>query len=236
MIFIVAHHLFFHGGALYMNACFNKFFTLFLNPGCKIGINCFVLISGYFLCKSKYKSKKIFTFILDVFTYSVLIMLMFALTGYSQFDLKDYIHFAMPITFDEYWFATAYLGMYILYPFLNMFISSVSEQKYRCILIILGIMFSLIPTLTDNATFGIYLIHDNSLVRNVLWSNILHISDFYYKPYFALYSLASIAAVFIICMVIALIKNNTINRLIKNISIFDRYFEKLDNIINSDNM
>ena len=71
-------------------------------------------------------------------------------------------------------------------------------------------------------------------VREILWSKILHVSDFYYKPYFIIYMLFCVISIFIVCGLIAYVKNITIGKLLNRIRLFDKIFEKLDNIINSE--
>lgn len=64
------------------------------------------------------------------------------------------------------------------------------------------------------ATFGIYLIHDNQMIRTYMWGNIIKVSELFKSKYFIGYSLLSILAVFVICGIIVLIVQNTIEKLI----------------------
>ena len=57
-----------------------------------------------------------------------------------------------------------------------------------------------------SATFGVYLIHENRLVRKFLWLNILHISKFATSNLLIPYSIFAIFLVFVVCTMIELIR------------------------------
>lgn len=111
---------------------------------CRTGNNCFVLISGYFAKESKFKPEKLLRLYVQVLFYSVTIAtLMMCL----QVDLTSRLSAViLPVTHGEYWFATMYMGLYCLMPYLNIMIESAGEKKLRQLLIVLGILFSIIPT------------------------------------------------------------------------------------------
>ena len=65
MLMIVAHHYVVNSGLLdYIDAKFalqfKDYFLLLFGWGGKTGINCFVLITGYFMCESNITKKKFF--------------------------------------------------------------------------------------------------------------------------------------------------------------------------------
>ena len=81
MLAIVAHHYVVNSGLmpvldsepLSLNSCF---FYLFGMWG-KTGINCFVLITGYFMCKSEITWQKFLKLILEVAFYKITIFCIF---------------------------------------------------------------------------------------------------------------------------------------------------------------
>lgn len=92
MLLIVAHHYVVNSGLFdVMNEdvlCANTtFFSLFGAWG-KTGINCFLLITGYFMCKSNISLRKFLRLILWVVTYNILITVIFIIGGgeYAQRD------------------------------------------------------------------------------------------------------------------------------------------------------
>ena len=77
MVIIVAHHFAVHGGFDFPieTVAPNRLWIQFLALGGKIGVNIFVLISGYFLIDAKsLKKVKVLKLWLQIFTYSASIL------------------------------------------------------------------------------------------------------------------------------------------------------------------
>lgn len=153
MILIILHHYSVHGGLLNNAGTYmNKYIGAIIYTGGKIGVNIFILISGYFLINSKFKIKKILKLIFQVFCYSVAIYILYILVtkNFINVILKNVL---FPITYSSYWFITTYLGLYIIFPFINSFIKNISQENLKKLLTILFVMFSLIPTFTETTSY-----------------------------------------------------------------------------------
>ena len=114
-----------------------------------ICVNCFVLITGYFMCKSKVKLKKILLLWIQVEMYSVGIYLILCLiprTG-IELNIKTLVMQMLPLLTNQYWFFTYYILLMVAIPFLNCFIQNVSKLVFEKTLVISLFTFSLIPTL-----------------------------------------------------------------------------------------
>lgn len=79
--------------------------------------------------------------------------------------------------------------------------------------------------LVAKTTFGIYLLHDNELINEYLWQNILHIPAVYGSTYMVLKTLSIGVAIFIVGMVIDLIRIKLLEE-----PIFDWINPKLDEV------
>ncbi len=55
----------------------------------------------------------------------------------------------------------------------------------------------------SSVTFEVYLIHDNPIIRPILWNKIFHNSDFYWSNYLFIIALIEPLLVFMICVFIA---------------------------------
>lgn len=90
MILIIMHHYVVHGQFAWTanNICANKIILEILSLGGKLGVNCFVLITGYFMIQTKTNWKKLLKIILEVWFYSVSIFIMGALTQTIDFNIK----------------------------------------------------------------------------------------------------------------------------------------------------
>ncbi len=67
--------------------------------------------------------------------------------------------------------------------------------------------------LLASVTFGIYLIHDNNLVRSVIWSDIFHNANFVNSKWLLPHMFGTIVAVFVVCGLVEFIRKNTLERL-----------------------
>lgn len=147
MIFIILHHY-----SIYTNfnfssdISFERLFIQFLTIGGKIGVNCYIFISGYFLINSKFKVKSIIKLIIEILTYSLFFLLIDVTLLHSNLNFKNVIKSIFPTTLSLYWFFTVYLIVIILSPFLNKFINLLKKEETIKIILLLVIIQSIIPT------------------------------------------------------------------------------------------
>lgn len=106
MLLIVSHHFVVHGGfVLPLGFSINKFVVQVLAFGGKLGVDLFVLISGYFMVKSEFKINKLIQLLIQTGVYSMIIYLLtLPITG--TFNLESFIHSCVPLVYDIYWFVT----------------------------------------------------------------------------------------------------------------------------------
>lgn len=91
MFLIVAHHYLVNSGLIQVienEPLIGKsaFFYVFGMWG-KTGINCFVLITGYFMCRSNITLRKFLKLFLQIEFYNIVINLIFVFTGYKDFNI-----------------------------------------------------------------------------------------------------------------------------------------------------
>lgn len=151
MIMILAHHFSIHGG-FELSAdviSVNRLWLQFIQIGGKIGVNVFVLISGYFLISSKsLKINKVIKLWIQIFMYSVLIFLLFIILGIEPFEIKELIMSCFPITYSQWWFASTYFMLYLISPYINKLLNMLDKREYQRLLMLLTICWCIIPTLT----------------------------------------------------------------------------------------
>ncbi|MBT0908342.1 acyltransferase [Streptococcus lutetiensis] len=154
MILILAHHFSVHGGFNILKTSFtiNRLWIQFLQFGGKIGVNIFVIISGYFLITSKgIKISKVLKLWLQLFFYSVSIYTLFVLTGVEVVSIKGIIKNVLPVIFTRWWFASTYFVLYLLSPYINKLLNSFSKREYHRFLALLTLFWCIIPTFTTNS-------------------------------------------------------------------------------------
>ena len=175
MILIVIFHFSDWGGIININSSIgNKLFGEFINIGGKLGVNLFVLISGYFLSSSKFKIKKLLKILLEVWFYSVGIAIICFLLKIGDLSKTTLIRSLLPVTYNMYWFVTSYVGLYLLFPFINKLLNNLDRKKHKTIIILLGLMISIIPTFMPKA---------NPFNSNLIWFVYVYIIATYISKY-----------------------------------------------------
>ena len=146
---------------------------------CNVAVNVYVLISGYFLVNARWKVSRLISLVCQVLFYSILTGFVayilfsvvqpdFALSvlnkaGISyQFGLTSWLYIFLPIEYEHYWFATAYVIMYILSPVLAIAVKNMPQKQLKVVILALLCFFSipksinpyLIPTDSYGYDFG----------------------------------------------------------------------------------
>lgn len=171
MILIVAHHFSFHGvlKSGYESNFLPPTLTIFLAQifqlGGKIGVELFIIITGYFLVKSKFNSKKIILLGLQVFFYSIGSLLLLKLIN-APTGLIVTIKSVFPLIYGQYWFATAYIVLYLLSPFLNKLLLNLQKKKFLKMLGLMLFLWIIIPTFTKGG------MGNNEITRFILFYSI----------------------------------------------------------------
>ena len=150
MLIIVANHLRGYGGVLEFEGShlLSRWLLLGIGWGGYVGVNGFVLISGYFLCTSRsgLQPKRLLKLFLQIFFYSAGIYLVCVAAGWAPWNLSNSLRFFLPISNKVFWFATIYFFLFLLSPFLNMVIHKLDRRQYRLLLLILFVIFCLLPS------------------------------------------------------------------------------------------
>ncbi len=298
MMMIIAHHLALHGifncddNIYNSGSVLNRLVAQFYFPGGEVGVGLFFMISGYFLVKSD-KKTKLLKLLLQIVFYGILLSVL-ALYIYRErgekFQILSAINYLLvPISSVKWWFATYYILVLLLAPYINPFLMKLNKKGFVMFLIILymieyqlqwilitplfrlcmaslfyclgaylqlhtlklnkvgcisiftlsWIVFSLSRyletpfynifdrllvviccvsgfvffsnlnfksetiNLIAKTTFGIYLFHDNDIIRNFLWNNVFRVVPSQYSSAnFWMLSIVTIISVFFIGMTI----------------------------------
>ena len=143
---ILIHHYSLHNGLIsnINTTPIVKFFSMFGFASGKLGVNIFILITGYFMIGKNIKFSKIVKLWLEIFMYSLGIYVIGVIFGKAEFSIKELIRSALPISFNKYWFITVYFFLYLSIPILNKYISKINQEEYKKLIIKLFI-FLVIP-------------------------------------------------------------------------------------------
>lgn len=101
MLLIVAHHYVVNSGLLdvmYESPLEGKAVFMFLfGMWGKTGINCFVLITGYFMCTSRITIRKFLKLLLVVYFYRIVIYVALSMAGYNDVSLSGIVKLLLPV-------------------------------------------------------------------------------------------------------------------------------------------
>ena len=117
---------------------------------CIVSVNCYVLISGYFLAESEWKPGRIVSLAAQVLFYSLTIpavMLCLGMISGSELSLYDWLTFIFPFQNEHYWFATHYLILYLFAPILAAGVQKLDKKTLRAVIALLIAFFSIAKTL-----------------------------------------------------------------------------------------
>ncbi len=120
-------------------------------------INIFALISGYTGFSEEKKPFRVSKYVmrwLMVFTYSVALTLIGNAVLEDGMSGTDIAVSFFPVTCGVYWYFTAYTGLFVLMPFLDVVIRSFSEEKLKKVFVALLIVFSAYDFWADKFTPG----------------------------------------------------------------------------------
>lgn len=113
----------------------------------ELGVNLFMLISGYFMVSGRFKWKKLIRLLAEVQFYNLATFWIGSQLGlFSLGGLKSQFLLLFPVTLDSFWFITAYLLVYILSPYLNILIRAMDERTHRRLLLTVLVLWCVIPT------------------------------------------------------------------------------------------
>lgn len=157
MLLIVLSHYNVHGEIQLneISLTFNKVIMQFSNTG-NLGVDIFLIITGYFLVESTFNLKKYLKILNQVIFYSTILYLLLIMFNYITFDISEFIFNLIPLISNQYWFVTAYIVIYLTSPFLNAMLKKLKKKEYLKFLFIITIIWSIVPTfvlISDNYSF-----------------------------------------------------------------------------------
>lgn len=151
MLLIVAHHYVVNSGAtelMKLEPLGPKSIFLYLfGAWGKTGINCFMLITGYFMCTSSISIRKFLKILLEVKFYAIIIYAIFVLTGYESLSVMGIVYAIIPIRSIGTNFTNCFEMFYLLIPLLNILIKNMNKRQHEYLLLVTGFIYIFLGTL-----------------------------------------------------------------------------------------
>lgn len=141
--FIIQLHIVGHGGIrdFLTPGSLNYYVIWFVILISFCSVNCFGLISGYVGYQETEKPHKSASFIylwFQVVFYCFITVTIFKVFKMPDIVTRDFIEALFPISFDKYWYFSAYLGVFIFMPLINKCVREFSKT-YMAGMIVVGV-------------------------------------------------------------------------------------------------
>ena len=181
MLLIVAHHFVVNSGLNHdiidnHDSSLGAYIMLLFGGWGKIGINCFVLITGYYMCKSSITLKKFVKLYLQIIMYCLILDLVFMYTGHLEISVESVIkyfwHFVVVTGVDQN-FIGCFLAFWLCIPFLNILVNHLTKREHGILAILLAVFFIL---LAFNPLYRVSLDY-------IEWFSVLYIIASYIRFY-----------------------------------------------------
>ena len=177
MFIIVAHHYVVNSGVakliLDSKLSFNSIYLLLLGWGGKTGINCFVMITGWFMCKSRLTVRRYLKLLFEVEFYRFIMYFVFLITGYSSFSFAGFIKSITGFYSVGTGFTSSFLVFYLFIPFLNILIDAMNKKQHLCLLSLCLFIHTILPTF----------VLANPAFSYVIWFMIIYLVAAYLRCY-----------------------------------------------------
>ena len=144
MLMIVAGHIVLYHKTPYALTSIDNIIKLSCLSFFSVAVNAFVLISGYF--GIKFKTDRFVRLIFQTIFYSSLLMCLSVIIGWHTFNIKKDLFAFFPIITKQYWFVTSYIVLYLISPWLNIWIDGMGKKVYKRFLAIGFLIVYLWPT------------------------------------------------------------------------------------------
>ncbi len=156
MYMIVIGHCLFHGRvtAKLGYGTVNYFLSYLIQAFSVVHVNCFVMVGSYFSITREFRLERLLRLWRQIAFYSVGIFAVYAV--FAEASGADLVHALLPISSRTYWFASVYMALSLLMPFVGKLAAELSKKQYRYLLFLLAVFMSLNHMLFQTNAYGSY--------------------------------------------------------------------------------
>lgn len=162
MLMIVAHHyvvnsgLISKGGPLMTDfSSGNSIFLVLFGAWGKTGINCFLMITGYYMCTSQITLRKFVKLMGQIYLYKWLLFPILLIAGYESLSTLRIIKLLMPTWGFKDNFTGCFIGFWLTIPFLNILVQNMTKRQHEWLLVLMLTMYTLLGSVPSfNVTFN----------------------------------------------------------------------------------
>jgi len=144
MLMIVAHHyvinsgLFDTSGPMVLNpTSANSIYLALFGAWGKVGINCFLMITGYFMCTSQITIRKFFKLLLQIYFYKLVLFAILLFAGYESISFTRIVKLIMPVWGFNNNFTSCFVAFWLIIPFFNILIRNLNKRQHALLIMLL---------------------------------------------------------------------------------------------------
>lgn len=197
MLLIIAHHYVINSGlwaAISANGpTTNSLFYYLFGMWGKTGINCFVLITGWFMCTSRITLRTFLKLVLEIEFYRVGIAIVFLFLGKQSFSL-EWILSVLPVRNIKTGFVSSFLMFWLFIPFLNILVRNMSRKEHLGLIGLLLFLYTFLGTVPG---FSVTMNYVSWFCTLFFVSSYMRLYDFPFKNSFKTWFSLSVGCVIV---------------------------------------
>ena len=195
---IISYHYVVHTGFdFHEGDILSKTFLELVSYGGKAGVNIFCILMGYFGVKSRFRLEKVLRTEEQILFYSIVGIVVNILFNGLDFSLNALLKSIFPIIFDQYWFMTAYIIVYLLSPFINQLLLSMDRREYIKLLMVETIIWAIIPFFSLQESDGMGF-------TQLIWFGVMYSWGAYFRLYKRAYSISRYGVLIVLSILLVL--------------------------------
>lgn len=91
----------------------------------------------------------------------------------------------MPVVSEEWWFASTYIILFLLYPFLNVLLTNLTKKQFQAMLLTMGVCWCIIPS---SFVLNFYITQNELSCSTLLWFSFIYSMGGYIQLHFKMNS------------------------------------------------
>lgn len=159
---IVAHHFVVNSGVATSDGVMmesplspNNLFLWFFGAWGKTGINCFMMITGYFMCTSRITLRKFVKLMAQIYCIRFIIYPILLIGGYETLSLTRIVKLLMPVWGFNQNFTSCFIMFWLTIPFLNILVQHMNKRQHQVLLLLLLGAYTILGSIpTFSITFN----------------------------------------------------------------------------------
>lgn len=186
IMLIISFHYVWKGGFQFDGfggVSFNQILVDLFDHFGELGVNCFMLISGYFLLDTKFRWRKVILLVCETEFYIILSRSFMIFVGWAELHTWEWRSYLFPILIQQYWFITVYILIYILSPYLQKLVSVLNKKELATLIWTQLFIWCLFPTFVLGILYHSNNTESMSYYSRFIWLIVVYLIGAYIRKY-----------------------------------------------------